>query len=352
MRGYHILDTTLRDGEQTAGIVFSNEEKVRIAMELDNAGVDIIEAGIPVMGREEKEVLSRINKLDLNAEVLSWNRMKKKDIKESLDCGINNIHISAPVSDLHINRKLNKTRKWVLNKIDCLIKFAVEQGCTVSVGAEDASRAEMSFLIKFYRTAVEAGVERIRFADTVGALDPFSTAEKIRQIKDEISVVLDFHGHNDLGMATANALAAVREGAECVSCTVNGLGERAGNTPLEEIVVALQCLYNYKGNVDVKKLFSLSRLVGGCSGRQVPEDKPLVGDKVFSHEAGIHVDGLLKDSKIYELISPALLGRNRDLVLGKHSCVSAVKHVLEEKGVNVDDREAKKILEKLRKREA
>lgn len=337
MRDVKILDTTLRDGEQTAGIAFSPREKVRIARELDQAGVDIIEAGIPAMGGEELQVLARIVKMNLNAEIISWNRMKWEDVEKSLLCGLKSVHISAPVSDLHIKQKLKKDREWVLREIRKIVSLATGRGLRVSVGAEDASRAELSFVLDFYTAAAEAGAERVRFADTVGALDPFSTAEKIVYLTERITLPLDFHGHNDLGMATANALAAVRAGAGCVSCTVNGLGERAGNTALAEITAALKYLDGLEAGVEMKKLYSLSRLVARCSGRRVPEGKPLVGEGVFSHEAGIHVDGLLKDSRTYEFVTPGDFDRKREIVFGKFSGSAAMEYKeRENSGVQYD----------------
>ncbi|AZO94206.1 homocitrate synthase [Halocella sp. SP3-1] len=348
MQDVYFLDTTLRDGEQTAGVAFSREEKILIAKKLAGAGVDVIEAGIPVMGEEEISVLSEIKQLKLPVEILTWNRMKIKDIVCSISCGIKNLHISAPVSDLHINRKLKKDRKWVLEQIYRLVSYAVARGCKVSVGAEDASRADLSYLLSFFQQAQQAGASRLRYADTVGALDPFTVYENISKIKKEFELPVDFHGHNDLGMATANALAAYKAGAKYISCTVNGLGERAGNTALEEIVVALKYLQGCKIRFDIKKLMELSKIVEKASGRKVAAGKAIVGQRVFSHESGIHVDGLLKDEKTYEIIPPEDLGRVKEFLIGKSSGTSAIIYQHQQQGKKIKRKEAYSILKNIR----
>ncbi|GAB6098730.1 homocitrate synthase [Halanaerocella petrolearia] len=349
MSNFYIIDTTLRDGEQTAGVAFSKAEKLRIAKKLDQAGVEVIEAGIPVMGEEEQECVEKIINFDLDATILTWNRLKINDIYQSIACGAENVHISAPVSDIHIYRKLNKDRNWILNQLKKTVSYAIEKGCSVSVGAEDASRADDNFLIKFYNIAQKLGATRVRYADTVGALDPNSVYQNIKRLKDFIDIDIDFHGHNDLGMATANALSAYRAGAEYISCTVNGLGERAGNTALEEIVMALKYIQGCKVEFDLTELMDLSKLIEEVSGRKVEPGKPIVGKKIFSHESGIHVDGLLKDPATYEVFPPEDLGRKRDLVIGKFSGVSAIMHKYDELGTSITREEANKILKTIRK---
>lgn len=349
MQDVFIVDTTLRDGEQTAGIAYSRKEKLKIAKMLDEAGVDVIEAGIPAMGEEECQSLREIEQMSLNAAILTWNRLKIEDIDSSLECGLKNVHISAPVSDLHIYRKLNKNKEWILEQIQKVVSYASDRGCTISVGAEDASRADIEFLLEFYRTAQKAGAVRFRYADTVGGLDSFTVEKNIRKIKKEIKAEIDFHGHNDLGMATANALGAYKGGAEYISCTVNGLGERAGNTALEEVVMALKYLQDCDTGIDTKKLVELSKMVEKASGRKVAEGKPIVGKEVFSHESGIHVDGMLKDSKTYEIIPPEDLGRERNFVLGKFSGTSAIIHKYKQQEKIIDREEAYLVLQKLRR---
>ncbi|PRX30410.1 homocitrate synthase NifV [Orenia metallireducens] len=344
MNSFYILDTTLRDGEQSAGVSFSKKEKIDIACKLDELGVDVIEAGIPAMGTEEKEVLKEIISLDLNAEILAWNRMKIEDIDQSLDCGFKNIHISAPASDIQLKHKLKKDRGWLLAELTKVINYAIKKGCMVSVGAEDASRADIDFLIQLYKVAQKEGAVRVRYADTIGALDPLATYDNIKKIREAIDLEVDFHGHNDFGMATANALSAFKAGAKYISCTVNGLGERAGNTALEEIVMSLKCIEGCESDFKIKGLKELSKLVEDSSGRRISIDKPVVGDGVFSHESGIHVDGLLKNPSTYEFLSPGDLGRERKFVIGKFSGVSSILHKYKELGISLSEDEANKVL--------
>jgi len=306
MQDFFIVDTTLRDGEQTAGVSFSQKEKLVIAKKLDEAGVDIIEAGIPAMGTEEINRIRKIIELDLKATILTWNRLNIDDINKSILCGAKHVHISAPASDIQINKKLNKNKKWVLEKIKEVVTYSVNKGLVVSVGAEDASRAESNYLLELFTTAEEYGATRVRYADTLGILDPFSTYENIKYIKDNLDIEIDFHGHNDFGMATANTISAYKAGAKHLSCCVNGLGERAGNAALEEVVMALKYIYKCNTSFDIKKIQKLSKIVEKASGRKIHESKPFVGKSVFSHESGIHVDGLMKDSSNYEFFRPVI----------------------------------------------
>ena len=235
-----IDDTTLRDGEQTAGVVFANEEKLRIAKLLSQIGVHQIEAGIPAMGGAEKDAVRAIAAADLNCSVLAWNRAVIGDVKESLDCGVDAVAISMSASDIHIEHKLHQSREWVLEQVRAATDFAKKHDVYVSVNAEDASRADTEFLLKFVRIAKDAGADRIRFCDTLGILDPFNTYVKIKTIIDVTGVDIEMHTHDDFGMATANAIAGIKAGARYVNTTVNGLGERAGNAALEEVVMSLK----------------------------------------------------------------------------------------------------------------
>lgn len=269
MNKIKIVDTTLRDGEQTAGVVFSTNEKMTIARLLDSAGVDQIEAGIPAMGGDEEKAVYGILSLGLKARISTWNRAVINDIKKSIDCGVRYIHISVPVSDIHINYKLRKSRKWVIESLIRAVGFAKEHDCWVSVGAEDASRADFDFLVRLVSLAEEHGAEQIRYADTVSQLHPFNIFEHIRALKQHTKVDIEIHTHNDFGLATANALAAVRAGANLVNTTVIGLGERAGNAPLEDVVMALNYLYKMPTGINAMVLPELSRCVAEAAGRVI-----------------------------------------------------------------------------------
>ncbi|MHB9087159.1 MAG: homocitrate synthase, partial [Thiobacillus sp.] len=239
-----VNDTTLRDGEQTAGVSFSAEERIAIARALAAAGVAEMEVGIPVMGPEERESILAIASLGLPSSLMVWGRMCEPDLMAAASCGVQIVNLSIPVSDIQIRHKLGRDREWVLDTVSRFVNRAQDMGMDVSVGGEDASRADPDFLLRVVDTAQAAGARRFRFADTLGLLDPFSTYKRMNQLREATDLELEMHAHNDLGMATANTLAAVLAGASHVNTTVNGLGERAGNAALEETVTAMHHLYN------------------------------------------------------------------------------------------------------------
>lgn len=266
-RGPAIVDTTLRDGEQAPGVAFTLREKVTIARLLDLLGVEVIEAGVPAMGKIEQDAVRAICELGLKSRVASWNRVLLADIRASLACGIREVHISAPVSDLHIREKLGKTRHWV---IDCLVRavrYAREHGCRVSVGAEDASRADFGFLLEYALLAQDAGAQRLRYADTVGILEPFTTRRMVSMLASKLDIPVEFHGHNDFGLATANSLAAYSAGAAFISTTVGGLGERAGNASLEDMVLLFGDSIRSSGGIKTGVLGALGRYVARAANR-------------------------------------------------------------------------------------
>ena len=343
-----LVDTTLRDGEQTAGVVFSNQEKIRIAKMLDNIGVHQIEAGIPVMGGDEKECIIRMVELGLDASIMAWNRANINDVKQSLECGVDSVAISISSSDIHIINKLNSTREKVLENMSKAVEYAKSEGMYVSVNAEDASRTEMDFLLEFARIAKEAGANRLRFCDTVGALEPFHTYDIIARLSQETGMDIEMHTHNDFGMATANALAGARAGARFMGVTVNGLGERAGNAALEEVAMALKHLFGKDLRVKTKDFRELSDYVARASGRTVPPSKAIVGTNTFAHESGIHADGVIKHPNTYEVYKPEEVGLERQIILGKHSGSRAVNLKFEEYGINLSDEEANEILSRIR----
>lgn len=345
-----IVDTTLRDGEQTAGVVFSNDEKRQIAHLLDEGGVYQIEAGVPAMEGDEKQAIKDIVKDDHRTSIMGWCRAVTDDIKDSIDCGVDAVCVSIPVSDVHIEKKLQKDRQWVHDNIRRAINFAKSNGLYVSCNAEDASRTRMEDLIAFTRVAKEAGADRLRFCDTVGILGPSQTAEKIATLIHEVGLPIEVHTHNDFGMATANSIAGVKAGATFISTTVNGLGERAGNAALEEIVMALKYVENNPVPFDISKLKQLSELVAKASGREVSVSKPIVGKNIFTHEAGVQVDGLVKEPQTYEAFHPSEIGGERQIVIGKHSGKKALQTKFKEFGIDLDKDLAEEILKTVREK--
>lgn len=343
-----VNDTTLRDGEQTAGVSFSAEERIAIARALAAAGVAEMEVGIPVMGPEERESILAIASLGLPSSLMVWGRMCEPDLMAAASCGVQIVNLSIPVSDIQIRHKLGRDREWVLDTVSHFVNRAQDMGMDVSVGGEDASRADPDFLLRVVDTAQAAGARRFRFADTLGLLDPFSTYKRMNQLREATDLELEMHAHNDLGMATANTLAAVLAGASHINTTVNGLGERAGNAALEETVTAMHHLYNIETGIDSHHFPEISRLVSIASGRPVPVNKSIVGDAVFTHESGIHVDGLIKNPLNYQGVSPEIVGRTHTLVLGKHSGSSAVMHAYAGIGIALTEFEAKAMLARIR----
>jgi len=250
MRKIKFVDTTLRDGEQTPGVVFSKKEKILLAKNIDRLNISIIEVGIPAVGELEREIIRKIIDLNLKTEILVWNRMKIEDIKLSLNCKAKNIHLSAPVSNIQLELKLKKEKSKLLAEMAEVVKYAKSAGCMVSIGAEDASRAEKDFLHQYLETAENAGADRFRYADTVGILDPFTSYKSLKELRNKTELALEFHAHNDFGMAVANSLAAYRAGVDYISTTIGGIGERAGNTDFKKIVDAYNYFYGDEFKVD------------------------------------------------------------------------------------------------------
>ena len=348
LKSIKIVDTTLRDGEQTAGVVFANHEKIAISQMLSDLGINQIEVGIPAMGGDEKEVIKSICKRNLKSSIMAWNRAVISDIENSIDCGVDSVAISISVSDIHIQNKLKTSREWVLENMVKSVEYAKRNGLYVSVNGEDASRANDDFLIEFIEVAKQAGADRFRYCDTVGIMDPFSIKDKISKIYNKTKFDIEMHTHNDFGLATANAIAGIIGGANYVGVTVNGLGERAGNAALEEVLMALKYIHGYDTNIDTTKFKDLSEYVSNASGRDLPAWKAIVGSNMFKHESGIHADGALKNPTNYEAFDPKEVGLERQIVIGKHSGKAAIVNKFKEYDINLNDEDASIMLESVR----
>jgi len=344
-----VFDTTLRDGEQTPRVSLTVEQKVMIAEALDALGVDVIEAGTAIASKGDFEAIKAISQRGLKAEICSFARIKKEDIDSAADANADSIFMVAPSSDYHIQAKFpGKGKDFVIEKSVEAIEYAKERGLIVEFGAEDASRADLEFVVSLLKAGEEANADRLTFADTVGVLRPERTAEIVKRLKKELKRPIAIHCHDDFGLATANTIQAVINGANEFHATINGIGERAGNAALEEVTMALEFLYGLKLEINKERLYPTSKLVEKFTRIVVPPNKPIVGDNAFTHESGIHTSALLKDSRTYEPISPEIIGRKRVIVLGKHTGKASVEAILKELGYSANPQQLEEILARIK----
>jgi (R)-citramalate synthase len=340
------LDTTLRDGEQTPGVSLNPDQKLEIATRLADIGLDVIEAGSAAASDGEREAIRRIVDAGLNAEICTFTRALTVDIDYAADCGADSIHLVVPVSDLHIAKKMRKTRHEVAAMAYAAVEHAKDRGLIVELSGEDASRADQAFLYEIFSEGVRRGADRLCFCDTVGLLTPEKVAEFIPPLAK--IAPLSIHCHDDLGFAVTNTMAALKCGASCAHVTVNGLGERAGNTPFEEVVMALELLYGYRTRIKKEQIYQLSSIVSRLTGVPLAVNKAIVGEMAFTHESGIHAHGVIREPSTYESVRPEQVGRKRRIVLGKHSGSASVEAALQEMNYKADENQVKEIVKRIK----
>ena len=349
-----IFDTTLRDGEQTPGVALTPDQKLVIAQKLDDLGVDAIEAGFPIISEGEMIAIRSITGAGLKAEICGLARTEKKDIDAAVAVGLKYIHTFIATSDIHLKYKLKLTREQALEKAVEAVHYAKSLGLQVEFSAEDATRTDREFLKKVFKAVTEAGADRLDIPDTVGYSTPQYIAEITKDTIEATHLPVSVHCHNDFGLAVANALSAIQAGAKCAHVTINGIGERAGNASLEELVMGLQCLQwdkdkKYETNINTRLLYETSRFISKIVGVQVQPNKAIVGENAFGHESGIHTHGVLSNPLTYEPISPELVGRTRWFQVGKHAGAHGVAAMLEEYGIQPSKEQTHEILEKIKK---
>lgn len=346
-----IFDTTLRDGEQTPGVSLSPPQKLEIARKLDKLGVDAIEAGFPVISEGEIEGVRMISADGLSCEVCGLARANRRDIDAAADAGLDYVHTFIATSDIHLEHKLKMTREEALDRAVDAVEYSKSRGMQVEFSAEDATRTDRDFLKRVFSAVASAGADRIDIPDTVGYSTPQYIASITADAVAASGLPVSVHCHNDFGLAVANSLSGIQAGASCAHVTINGIGERAGNASLEELVMALKCLQHdgeYETNIRSKLIYETSRFVSSTVGIQVQPNKAIVGDNAFGHESGIHTHGVLNNPLTYEPIGPELVGRKRWLRVGKHAGIHGTNAILWEYGITPNAEQSKRILARVK----
>jgi 2-isopropylmalate synthase len=347
-RYIRIFDTTLRDGEQTPGVLLTIEDKIEIARQLSILGVDVIEAGSPMSSEGEKKVVKEISKAGLKTEICALARTTKCDIDAAIECDVGTVHTFIPTSPVQMKYAVGLTPEQVLSATVESVEYIKKHGLKCEFSPMDATRSEMAFLKQVCQAAEKAGADMINVPDTVGIMVPRTTRKLIEELKMAVNVPLSIHCHDDFGMAVANSLAAVEAGAAQVHVTVNGLGERAGNAALEEVVMALHMIYKFKTGVNSRLLYSTSRMVSTLTGISVQANKAIVGENAFAHESGIHTRGVTVKPLTFEPIKPELVGRTRKLVAGKLAGTRGVKAELEDVGIHPTEEQLREIVQRVK----
>ena len=343
-----IFDTTLRDGEQTPGVSLTADDKIEIAHQLSKLGVDVIEAGFPSSSEGEKKVVKDIAKAGLEPEICALSRATKGDIDAAIDCDVDLIHVFIPTSPVQMKYAVNLTPEQVLASTVDSIEYVKKHGLKCEFSPMDATRSEIPFLKQVCQAAEKAGMDSLNVPDTVGIMIPKTTIKLIEELKTAVNVPISTHCHDDFGLAVANSLAAVEAGAVQVHVAINGLGERAGNASLEEVVMALHLIYKYKTGVNTRLLYSTSRLVSSLTGIAVQANKAIVGENAFAHESGIHTRGVTEKPLTFEPIDPELVGRTRKLVAGKLAGTRGIKAELEEIDIHPTEEQLKEIVQRIK----
>jgi len=341
-----IFDTTLRDGEQTPGVSITPEQKVQIAIKLDELGIDAIEAGFPVVSHGETVAIKNITKQGLKAEICGLARAVKSDLDAAINCDLPYVHVFIATSDIHMQFKLRMNRQQVIEKAVWAVEYAKKHGVQVEFSAEDATRSDRAFLSQVFTAVANVGVDRLDIPDTVGYATPQYIEQLVKDVKAMTRLPISMHCHDDFGLAVANSISGINAGADCAHVTINGLGERAGNASLEEFVMALQCLYGRKHNVKTELLYETSVFVSNTMGIIVQPNKAIIGENAFGHESGIHTHGIINNPLTYEPISPELVGRKRWMQAGKPAGAHGIKAMLERFGITPTEKELYDIVEK------